>query len=312
VKHLRYCLALKNFAPLRLRGKKMNIELRHLEYFQAVAEELNFGRAAERLFISQPGLSRQIKQMEEILEVQLFERTKRRVELTAAGHYLKSEADYIFNHLELTKTQLKEIAKGNIGELRIGFLGSAAHTVLPELLVKISQKFPGIKTTMEELSNSLQVEMLEKDKLDLGFVRLARVPEVLQMKMVHQDTFSVVLPLDHHLAEQGFKNVGQLKEENFILFSHDYSSIYYDKIMSICEDQDFSPRITHKSVHALTIFKLVEAGLGVAIVPSSLQQGYDLKVKFIELLMIKQKTELFAVWKKGNRNPAVSRVLELL
>lgn len=290
----------------------MTIELRHLEYFRAVAEELNFGRAAERLFISQPGLSRQIKQMEEILEVQLFERTKRKVELTAAGHYLKSEVDYIFNHLELTKSQLKEIALGNIGELRIGFLGSAAHTVLPELLVKISQQFPGIQTTMEELSNTLQVEMLEKDKLDLGFVRLARVPEVLQMKMVHQDTFSVVLPLDHHLAEQGFKHIGQLKEENFILFSHDYSSIYYDKIMSICEDQGFSPRITHKSVHALTIFKLVEAGLGVAIVPTSLRQGYDLKVKFIELDKIKQKTELYAVWKKGNRNPAVSKVLGLL
>jgi DNA-binding transcriptional LysR family regulator len=289
----------------------MNIELRHLEYFRAVAEELNFGRAAERLFISQPGLSRQIKQMEEILEVQLFERTKRRVELTAAGHYLKAEVDYIFNHLELTKTQLKEIASGNIGELRIGFLGSAAHTVLPELLVKISQQFPGIQTTMEELSNTLQVEMLEKDKLDLGFVRLARVPEPLQMKLVYQDTFSVVLPLDHPLANGGFKHVGQLKEENFILFSQDYSSIYYDKIMSICEDKGFSPKITHKSVHALTIFKLVEAGLGVAIVPTSLKEGYDLKVKFMELEKIRQRTELNVVWKKGNRNPAVDRVLKL-
>lgn len=290
----------------------MNIEVRHLEYFLAVAEELNFGRAAERLFISQPGISRQIKQMEEILAVQLFERTKRRVELTAAGHYLKSEVAYIFNHLELTKTQLKEIAIGNIGELRIGFLGSAAHTVLPELLVKISQHFPGIQTTMDELSNTLQIEMLEKDKLDLGFVRLARVPEALQMKMVQQDTFSLVLPSDHDLSEEKFKNVAQLKEENFILFSHDYSSIYYDKIMSICEDQNFSPRITHKSVHALTIFKLVEAGLGVAIIPSSLQQGYDLKVKFIELNRIQQKTELYAVWKKGNRNPALEKVLGLM
>lgn len=290
----------------------MNIELRHLEYFQAVAEELNFGRAAERLFISQPGLSRQIKQMEEILEVQLFERTKRRVELTSAGHYLKSEVDYIFNHLDLTKTQLKEIASGKIGELRIGFLGSAAHTVLPELLVKISQNFPGIQTTLEELSNAMQVEMLEKDKLDLGFVRLARVPEPLQMKVVNQDTFSVVLPLGHPLADGKFKHVGQLKEENFILFSHDYSSIYFDKIMSICEDQGFSPKITHKSVHALTIFKLVEAGLGVAIVPTSLKEGYDLKVKFIELEKIRQQTELFAVWKKGNRNAALFKVLELI
>jgi len=290
----------------------LTIELRHLEYFQAVAEELNFGRAAERLFISQPGLSRQIKQMEEILEVRLFERTKRRVELTAAGHYLKSEVDFIFNHLELTKTQLKEIAAGKIGELRIGFLGSAAHTVLPELLVKISQKFPGIQTTLEELSNAIQVEMLEKDKLDLGFVRLARVPELLQMKVVNQDTFSVVLPLEHPLSYGKFKNVGQLKEENFILFSQDYSSIYFDKIMSICEDQGFSPKITHKSVHALTIFKLVEAGLGVAIVPTSLKEDYDVKVRFLELEKIPQKTELFVVWNKGSRNPAVSKVLGLI
>jgi DNA-binding transcriptional LysR family regulator len=290
----------------------MTIELRHLEYFRAVAEELNFGRAAERLFISQPGLSRQIKQMEEILQVQLFERTKRKVELTAAGQYLKSEVDYIFNHLELTKTQLKEIASGNIGELRIGFLGSAAHTVLPELLVKISTAFPGIRSSLEELSNTTQIEMLEKDALDLGFVRLARVPEPLQMKEVHQDTFSVVLPLNHPLANGNFKNVGQLKEENFILFSHDYSSIYYDKIISICEDKGFTPNITHKSVHALTIFKLVEAGLGVAIVPTSLQYGYELKVKFMELDKIRQKTELYVVWKKGNRNPAVERVLKLI
>ncbi len=290
----------------------MNIELRHLEYFRAVAEELNFGRAAERLFISQPGLSRQIKQMEEILEVQLFERTKRKVELTAAGQFLKAEVDYIFNHLKLTKTQLKEIASGNIGELRVGFLGSAAHTVIPELLVKISQTFPGIKTSLEELSNAIQIEMLEKDKLDLGFVRLARVPESLEMKMVHQDTFSVVLPTELLLSSDDFKHIGQLKDENFILFSQDYSSIYYDKIMSICEDKGFSPRITHKSVHALTIFKLVEAGLGVAIVPTSLKQGYDLKVRFIELDKIKQKTELYAVWKKGNRNAALGKVLELI
>ena len=290
----------------------MNIELRHLEYFRAVAEELNFGRAAERLFISQPGLSRQIKQMEEILEVQLFERTKRKVQLTPAGHFLKTEVDYIFNHLDLTKTQLKEIASGNIGELRIGFLGSAAHTVIPELLVKISQTFPGIQTTLEELSNAIQIEMLEKDKLDLGFVRLARVPEALEMRLVHLDTFSLVLPKDHPLSADDFKHIGQLKEENFILFSQDYSSIYYDKIMSICEDRGFTPMITHKSVHALTIFKLVEAGLGVAVVPTSLKQGYDLKVKFIELDKIKQKTELYAVWKKGNRNAALSKVLGLL
>lgn len=290
----------------------MKIELRHLEYFRGVAEELNFRKAAERLFISQPGLSRQIKQMEELLGVQLFERTKRNVELTAAGNYLKSEVDYIFNHLELTKTQLREIASGKIGELRIGFLGSAAHQVIPDLLVRLSREFPGIQTNLEELNNQLQVEMLEKDKLDLGFVRLARVPEGLSMKAVHRDTFSLVLPIAHPISAANFEHVGQLQEEPFILFSSDYSSLYFDKIMSICEDRGFTPKISHKSVHALTIFKLVEAGLGVAIVPSSLKEGYDLKVKFIEITDIPQHTELFAVWKTENRNPALKHVLEVL
>jgi DNA-binding transcriptional LysR family regulator len=290
----------------------LKIELRHLEYFRAVAEQMNFRKAAERLFISQPGLSRQIKQMEELLGVQLFERTKRNVELTAAGNYLKSEVDYIFNHLELIKTQLREIASGKTGELRIGFLGSAAHQVIPDLLVRLSSEFPGIQTNLEELSNHLQVEMLEKDKLDLGFVRLARVPDGLSMKAVHRDTFSLVLPIGHPIDADNFDHVGQLQDEPFILFSSDYSSIYFDKIMSICEDRGFTPKISHKSVHALTIFKLVEAGLGVAIVPSSLKEGYNLKVKFIEIKGIPQHTELFAVWKTENRNPALKHVLGIL
>lgn len=288
------------------------IALRHLEYFKAVAEELNFGRAAERLFISQPGLSRQIKQMEEILEVELFYRTKRSVTLSAAGEFLKSEVDFIFNHLELTTQQLKNIAKGEIGELRIGFLGSAAHQVIPDLLVRLNREFPGIHTNLEELSNHLQIAMLEKDKLDLGFVRLARVPDGISMKKVHQDTFSLVLPLDHPIDTTNFSHIGQLKEELFILFSSEYSSLYYDKIMSICEDRGFTPKISHKSVHALTIFKLVESGLGVAIVPSSLKEGYNLKVRFIEINDIPQHTELFAVWKTENRNPALKHVLEVL
>ncbi|MDO9552757.1 LysR family transcriptional regulator [Rhodonellum sp.] len=288
------------------------IALRHLEYFKAVAEELNYRKAADRLFISQPGLSRQVKQMEEILDVELFYRTKRSVTLTAAGEFLKGEVDFIFNHLELITQQLKKIDTGQIGELRIGFLGSAAHQVIPDLLIRMSKKFPGIQTNLEELSNHLQIEMLEKDKLDLGFVRLARVPEGLSMKAVHRDTFSLVLPLDHPIDTTNFSHIGQLKEELFILFSSDYSSLYFDKIMSICEDRGFTPKISHKSVNALTIFKLVESGLGVAIVPTSLKEGYALKVKFIEIKDIPQHTELFAVWKTENRNPALKHVLEVL
>lgn len=288
------------------------MELRHLNYFKAVAEELNFRKAAERLFISQPGLSRQIKQLEEIFEVQLFERDQKHVELTAAGIYLKGEVDFVLNHLDMTRNQLKLIAAGKIGELRIGFLGSASNQVLPSLLSKLNSQQPLISTSLEELSNAVQVEMIEKDKLDLGFVRLASVPKELEMKVVLRDSFSLVVPKWHPLQEKDFYSVNQFKEESFVLFSSDYSNLYYEQIIGICRDAGFSPKIRHKSVHALTIFKLVENGMGVAIVPTSLKEGYELNVRFMNIPNIPQFTELSVIWKAENRNPALKQVLPLI
>lgn len=288
------------------------MELRHLRYFQAVAEESNYRKAAERLFISQPGLSRQIKQLEEMLGVQLFERDTKHVELTVAGAYLKEEVDFVINHLESVKNQLKLIDSGKVGELRIGFLGSASNQVLPDLLTKLNSEQPLITTSLEELSNSAQVEMIQKDKLDLGFVRLASVPDDLEMKPVLRDSFSLVVPENHSIRDQDFKSVSQFSMESFILFSSDYSNYYYEQILSICKDSGFSPKIRHKSVHALTIFRLVENGLGVAIVPTSLKDGYDLKVRFMEIPGIPQFTELSVIWKPENRNKALIKVLPLI
>lgn len=288
------------------------MELRHLSYFKAVAEELNFRKAADRLFISQPGLSRQIRQLEELLEVKLFERDQKHVELTVAGNYLKGEVDFVLNHLEMTKSQLKLIASGKIGELRIGFLGSASNQVLPDLLSKLNSQQPLISTSLEELSNAVQVEMIEKDKLDLGFVRLASVPNDLEMKVVLRDSFSLVVPKDHPIQIQDFHSVNQFRDESFVLFSSDYSNLYYEQIIGICKDAGFSPRIRHKSVHALTIFKLVENGMGVAIVPTSLKEGYELNVRFMQVPNIPQFTELSAIWKAENRNPALKQVLPFI
>jgi DNA-binding transcriptional LysR family regulator len=288
------------------------VELRHLHYFKAVAEELNYRKASERLFISQPGLSRQIKQLEEMLGVQLFDRDKKHVALTAAGAFFKEEVDFVLNHLELTKSQLKLISDGKVGELRVGFLGSASNRILPDLLAKLNAHQPLISTSLEELSNSMQVEMIQKDKLDLGFVRMASVPEGLEMKTVLRDSFSLVVPENHQIGTADFFSINQFKDESFILFSSDYSNLYFEQIMSIYRDAGFSPTIRHKSVHALTIFKLVEIGLGVAIVPTSLKEGYDLKVRFMEIPGISQFTELSAIWKSGNRNPALKQVLPLI
>jgi len=288
------------------------LELRHFNYFMAVAEELHFRKAAEKLFISQPGLSRQIKQMEEILEAPLFIRTKKKVALTPAGVYLKGELAFLLNHLALTRKQLKLINEGSSGGLRIGFLGSAMQTVVPELLVRLRDKFPEINTNLEELSNHAQVDAVVKDKLDVGFVRLARVPNGVHIRPVLEDTFSVVLPKNHELSQGSFRSMKQLKEERFILFSQDYSPLYFDKVMSICEDAGFAPKVSHKSVHAQTIFKLVENKLGIAIIPTALQYGFQMDVKFIELKKIKQKAILSVIWKADNRNPVLKHCMNLL
>jgi len=288
------------------------LELRHFTYFLAVAEELHFRKAAEKLFISQPGLSRQIKQMEGILETQLFERDKKKVSLTPAGHYLKKEVSYVLNHLANVERQLKLLGDGNRGELRIGFLGSAMQEVIPNLLLKIRDNFPGVKTSLEELSNNAQVDAVLNDSLDIGFVRLSRVPNTLEMETIYKDTFSLVLPERYPILTREFEGMHQFADDDFILFSQDYSPLYYETIMSICQDAGFKPKISHKSVHAQTIFKLVENHLGIAIVPTALQNGFQMRVKFIELKNIPQRAELSVIWKKEQTNPVLKNCLELL
>ncbi len=292
--------------------KNYQIELRHYRYFLAVAEELHFRKAAEKLFISQPGLSTQIRQMEEILGVALFVRDKKKVKLTAAGEFLKKEAEYILNHLNQSIKQTTLIGSGALGEIRIGFLGSAMQNVVPDLLVGLQHKYPQIHTSLEELSNQAQLNLLLKDKLDLGFVRVGRVPVGLSSTSVFVDTFSLVVPEDHALENENFKGMAQVKDENFILFSKEYSPQYFDTVMSICEDAGFIPKVHHKSVHALTIFRLVEKGMGVAIIPTALTKGFGMKVKFIELQKTKQRAALSVIWKKDNRNPVLQHCLDLL
>tara|TARA_R110002051_G_scaffold10239_2_gene38988 strand:- start:494 stop:1381 length:888 start_codon:yes stop_codon:yes gene_type:complete len=288
------------------------LELRHLNYFLAVANELHFRKAAEKLFISQPGLSRQIRQMEDILETQLFERNKKKVSLTPAGHYLKKEVEFVFNHLENVERQLKLVGDGNSGELRIGFLGSAMQRIIPDLLLKIKENYPRVKTSLEELSNFAQVDGVLNDQLDMGFVRVSRVPNTLHMKTVFKDTFSLVLPERYPMLTREFEGMHQFINDEFILFSQAYSPLYYDTIMSICQDAGFVPKVSHKSVHAHTIFKLVENHMGIAIVPTALQNGFQMRVKFIELKNIPQRAELSVIWKKEHKNPVLKNCMELL
>lgn len=288
------------------------IELRHLHYFKVLAEELHFRRAAERLFIAQPGLSRQIKQLEEFYQTPLFIRDKRNVSLTNAGVYLKNEVDLLFNHLNSIKTQVEKIAEGKITSLKLGFIGSAVQAILPELLANLKHQQPLIDITLNELSNEIQLEMLLKNELDFGFVRIKETPIGLQSISILTDHFALVVPKSHPLAKTKKVNLQDFKQESFILFSKEYSKSYYELVMSIFQDQGFQPHVALKTVNALSIFNLVAQGIGIAIVPSSLKKGYHTHVDFLELQHIPQRTTLSLLWNQNNRNPGIELLLEIL
>lgn len=288
------------------------IELRHLRYFLAVAEDLHFRKAAERLFISQPGLSRQIKQMENDLGVELFERHNRKVVLTPAGEYLKNELTRNLKNLDNILNHAKLLQDGKHGKLEFGYVGSAMQELIPNLLVAFKKHHPNVQFGLKEMDNQKQIESLLHQKIDIGFVRLDRVPRGLSIHPVLKENFCLVLPKNHWINNDNFQNLNQVKNESFILFDPSYSPSYYEKVLQIFTDSGFSPIISHNTIHAASIYKLVENNFGLSIVPKSLQQGYNMNVKFIELNKIKQHTTLSVVWDKNNRNPLLDTLLKMI
>jgi len=287
------------------------MELRGLRSFLMLGKALHFAKAAEKLFITQPALTKQIQQLEADLAVQLFNRTKRTVSLTLAGEYLMEEAEFILNHVDNVVEATRRKAKGEEGEIKIGFVGSAMQNIIPRLLKKLSVEHPSIYASLDELNNKDQLDALANDKIDIGFVRLENVHKGFQQQTVFEDSFSLVVAKGHPLCEP-FKSLSDFKEERFIFFSNDYSQEYYDNIMSIFKDHGFEPTVAYRSVQANSIFRLIEQRLGVAIVPSALANGVDLDIAFISLAHLPQRTKLLAVWSEKNRNDSLKKFLDLM
>ena len=287
-------------------------EFRHLRYFLAVAEDLHFRKAAERLYISQPGLSRQIKQMEEDIGVKLFERDNRKVVLTNAGAYLKAEVkknlkslDHILNHAKL-------LHDGKDGILKFSYVDSAMQEIIPELLLRFRQNHPNVLFSLKEMDNQKQIEGLLSQDIDIGFVRLERVPRGIALQPILNETFCLILPKNHAIDEHNFKSLSQFKNESFILFDPRYSASYYERVMQIFDESGFAPLVTHSTIHSSSIYKLVENNFGISIVPKSMRLGYNKGVKFIELNKISQRTTLSAVWDKSNINPTLQKFLKYI
>ncbi len=288
------------------------IELRHLRYFLAVADELHFRRAAEKLYVSQPGLSRQIKQMEDELGVKLFERHNRKVVLTKAGEFMKTEISLNLKNLENIYRRAKLLDGGVEGNLRFGYVGSAMHEIIPNMMMEFSKKYPKVTFNLDEMDNNKQLLALLNNDIDLGFVRYSNIPSGLEEVAKYEDTFSLVLPKNHDIDEGNFESLKQFQDMPFILFDESYSVSYYEIIMSIFDEYGFKPKVSHNSVNANSIFRMVEKNFGVSIIPTPLKLGYDMDVKFIELSKIKQRTTLRVIRNPNNHNPSLNNFIEIL
>ncbi len=279
------------------------MELRHLKYFIAVAEELHFGRAAQRLHIAQPPLSQQIKKLEEELGVQLLARTKRVVELTPAGKLFLDEARLTLQQAERARRIAVEAEQGMRGRLRIGFVTSACYSILPILVRRFRRLHPLIDLELVEMTPSRQIEALEENAIDTGILRPPVGSDCLAVKTLLDEPMVVALPSDHRKADQKAVALKSLLEDAFVLFPRHHGPGIFDVIMKACHQAGFTPNVSYAPNEMQTILAYVAAGLGVSLVPQSLSGFHPNSIAYRPLRGDRVRLELALVQKRDDENP---------
>jgi DNA-binding transcriptional LysR family regulator len=286
------------------------MELRHLRYFVAVAEELHFGRAAQRLHIQQPPLSRQIQDLEAELGFPLFERSRRRVELTPAGSALLGRTRQVFDALEVAVHDARSASEGESGRLVIGYPSSLAYSGLTELLRAFRTRLPSVELSLRELPPGDQIDGLKAGSLDVGFVRTSLDDPTLAAELVRREALMVVLPDDHPLASRRSIPLKALAREPFVMFPRARGPAFYDQLMALCGTAGFTPRIVQEAAQ-LDIVSMVAAGFGVSIMPSSMRNFRRPSLAFRPIVGSPQ-TELLIVWRHQNLSPALHKFVDLV
>lgn len=288
----------------------MSMELRHLRYFLAVAEERHFGRAAQRLRIAQPPLSRQIQALEAELGFALFDRSRRRVELTPAGATLDAHARRVLEALDIGVDEARRAASGQVGRIVVGYLTSIAFSGLPELLSAFRVRSPGVQVVLRELSPYEQVEALKARRIDVGFIRGPLDDDELASLRVRKEPLVVALPSAHPLAARSRLALGVLAHESFVSIMRQRCASFFDAIMRLCHEAGFTPRIVQEAPQ-VDIVSLVAAGFGIAILPGSIRNAGRPGVVFRSIVGSPQ-TELRVAWRPDDPSPVVRDFLDVL
>lgn len=247
------------------------MELHHLRYFVAVAEERNFGRAARRLQLAQPPLSQQIQRLEREFGVQLFDRSRRPIRLTSAGVLLLEQARELLAQAERTRQAMTQAARGQAGSLVVGCVPSALYDVVPTVLRAYRERYPEVELSVREEDTSPLVDQLVSGQLDAGFLRATPYTRELGVAVLHREPFVAALPGYHRLARARAVALSDLAGDRFIMFPRRFAPENFDLLISACHAEGFSPHVVLERGAHHTQVGYVACGLGIALVPQSLR-----------------------------------------
>jgi DNA-binding transcriptional LysR family regulator len=288
------------------------MDLRQIRYFLVLANELNFTRAADRLHISQPPLTRQIQQLEASMGVVLFERTTRGVALTQAGAVFLEEARKIVALTDQATNKTRLAHQGQLGRLDIGVFGSAILNVIPTLLIELRKTHPDIVISLQNTTKTQQVEAVREKRLDIGFNRVFPEVEDLVVETVMMESLYVAMHKDHALVRRRTLAVRDLNNQPLILFPNNVRPTFADNVVSLFRDEGLTPNVVHEVEDVMTCIALVSAGLGMAVVPESAVNLQLPGVRYHPLRSAEAKVDLSCVYRADNASPALMVFLDIV
>jgi len=287
------------------------MELRHLRYFVAVAEELHFGRAAARLHIAQPALTRQIQQLEIEIKVVLFQRTKRRVQLTSAGEVLLSEARNLLAGSDNAIAAARRAARGETGWIGIGFVGTATYEVLPVILRAYRGRYPDVEIVLREMSTQAQIQAIHERRIHVGLMRPSKPDKSLATLILQQEPLVIAMCEDHRLVKKAELPLSALKDEQFVLFPCAPRPSFADQIVELCLGAGFVPQVAQEVHEIQTAISLVAAGMGVTLAAQSIERLGLPGVVYRPIASPAPVSELIAAYRIGDASPVLQAFLKI-
>jgi DNA-binding transcriptional LysR family regulator len=289
------------------------VELRHLRYFVVVAEERHFGRAADRLHLAQPPLSRQIRALETELGVELFHRTTRRVDLTPAGELLLERARSILTAVDSATEDCRRAARGEAGRLSMGFTGSTTYGLLPVVAGALRERLPGVELELHgEMLTPAQIRGLMDETLDIALLRPPVRERAVKLEVIRSESLIAALESGHRLAELDEIPLGELAEEPFITYPSHFRSVVHDAVEEACAAAGFLPRVRMEAAETATLVSFVAAGVGVALVPASVAAMALPGITYRPLAGLAPRVELAVAWRREDDSPVVGRALAVV